>query len=90
MPANQLVDDLDLDEYQYGFVDEETHVFRTRPGLDADIVRQISKHKDEPEWMLEFRLKALRIYESKPYGRHHGRPRVRRLVSVSRHGGSLP
>ena len=29
-------------------------------------MRQISKHKDEPVWMLEFRLKALKIYESKP------------------------
>ena len=66
MPENELVEGLGLDEYQYGFVDEEAHVFRTRPGLDEDIVREISKHKDEPEWMLEFRLKALKIYESKP------------------------
>ena len=66
MPQNELVEGLGLDEYQYGFVDEEAHVFRTRPGLDEDIVRQISKHKEEPEWMLEFRLKALKIYESKP------------------------
>ena len=66
MPQNELVEGLGLDEYQHGFVDEEAHVFRTRPGLDEGIVRQISKHKDEPEWMLEFRLKALKIYESKP------------------------
>ncbi|MCH7891144.1 MAG: Fe-S cluster assembly protein SufB, partial [Gemmatimonadetes bacterium] len=66
MPENELVEGLGLDEYQYGFVDEEAHVYRTRPGLDEDIVREISKHKDEPEWMLEFRLKALKIYESKP------------------------
>ena len=66
MPQNELVEGLGLDEYQYGFVDEEAHVFRTRPGLDEGIVRQISKHKEEPEWMLEFRLKALKVYESKP------------------------
>ena len=41
MPQNELVEGLGLDEYQYGFVDEEAHVFRTRPGLDESIVRQI-------------------------------------------------
>ena len=66
MPENELVEGLGLDEYQYGFIDNEAHVFRTRPGLSEEVVRQISKHKEEPEWMLEFRLKALKIYESKP------------------------
>ena len=66
MPENELVEGLGLDEYQYGFIDTEAHVFRTRPGLSEEVVRQISKHKEEPEWMLEFRLKALKIYESKP------------------------
>ena len=66
MPQNELVQDLDLDEYKYGFVDEEAHVFRTSPGLDEDVVRQISKHKDEPQWMLDLRLKAYKIYQQKP------------------------
>ena len=66
MPQNELVQDLDLDEYKYGFVDEEAHVFRTTPGLDEDVVRQISKHKEEPQWMLDLRLKAFKIYEKKP------------------------
>ena len=66
MPQNELVEGLGLDEYQYGFVDDEAHVYRTKPGLDEGVVRQISKHKEEPEWMLEFRLKALKIYERKP------------------------
>ena len=66
MPQNEVVQDLGLDEYKYGFVDEETHVFRTKPGLDEQIVRQISTHKKEPEWMLNFRLRALRIYQRKP------------------------
>ncbi|RMH21115.1 MAG: Fe-S cluster assembly protein SufB [Gemmatimonadetes bacterium] len=66
MPQNEVIEGLGLDEYKYGFVDEEQHVFRTRPGLDEEIVRQISAQKEEPEWMLEFRLKALKIYESKP------------------------
>ena len=66
MPQNETVQDLQLDEYKYGFVDEEQHVFRTQPGLSEEVVRQISSNKDEPEWMLDFRLKALEVYESKP------------------------
>ncbi|MDT8368928.1 MAG: Fe-S cluster assembly protein SufB [Longimicrobiales bacterium] len=66
MPRNEAVQDLNLDEYKYDFVDSEKHVFRTKPGLSEEVVRQISGHKDEPEWMLDLRLKALEIYESKP------------------------
>ena len=55
-----------IDEYQYGFRDPDTYVFKTRKGLDEDIVREISNHKGEPEWMLEFRLKALAHYEQRP------------------------
>ncbi|HEM46947.1 MAG TPA: Fe-S cluster assembly protein SufB, partial [Alphaproteobacteria bacterium] len=60
------VADLGLEQYKYGFVTADRPVFKARPGLDEDIVRQISAHKGEPEWMLKFRLKALKIYESKP------------------------
>lgn len=66
MPKNETIDGLALDEYKYDFHTEDKPVFRTRPGLDADIVREISAQKDEPEWMLALRLKALDIYESKP------------------------
>jgi Fe-S cluster assembly protein SufB len=66
MPKSQLIESLKLDDYKYGFVDEEKPVFRTKPGLSKEVVRQISAHKEEPEWMLDFRLEALEIYESKP------------------------
>ena len=66
MPDNETLQDLGLDEYKYGFVDEEKHVFRTQQGLSEEVVRQISAQKNEPEWMLEFRLKGLKIYNSKP------------------------
>jgi Fe-S cluster assembly protein SufB len=66
MPKHEVVEGLGLDQYKYGFIDEEKSVFRTTPGLTEDVVRQISAHKDEPQWMLDFRLKALEIYESKP------------------------
>lgn len=52
----------DLHEYQFGFSDPETFVFKSHKGLDETVVRQISMMKDEPEWMLDFRLKALRHY----------------------------
>lgn len=55
-----------IDEYQYGFSDPDNYVFKTRKGLDEEIVREISKRKDEPEWMLEFRLKALAHFEQRP------------------------
>jgi Fe-S cluster assembly protein SufB len=67
MPENETVTELGLEEYKYGFVTEGGKpVFKARPGLDEDIVREISAHKDEPEWMLDFRLKALEVYRSKP------------------------
>ena len=66
MPKNETVTGLGLDEYKYNFVTEDEPVFRTLPGLNEEVVRQISAYKNEPEWMLAFRLKALEIYESKP------------------------
>jgi Fe-S cluster assembly protein SufB len=56
----------DLGEYQYGFSDPETFVFKSRKGLDEEVVRQISAMKGEPEWMLNFRLKALKHFQSRP------------------------
>ena len=55
----------DLSDYQYGFSDPETFVFKSRKGLDEEVVRQISAMKDEPEWMLAFRLKALKHYQER-------------------------
>ena len=48
-------------EYEAGFVtDIESETFE--PGLDEDVVRRISALKNEPEWMLDWRLKAFRIW----------------------------
>jgi Fe-S cluster assembly protein SufB len=55
-----------IGEYQYGFRDPENYVFKSRKGLDEEIVRQISLMKGEPEWMLEFRLKGLAHFEQRP------------------------
>src|SRR5690625_1261431 len=56
----------EVDEYKYGFQDKDVSVFRTERGLTAEVVREISRMKDEPEWMLEERLKALEIFYEKP------------------------
>ena len=55
-----------IGEYQYGFKDPENYVFKSRKGLDEEVVRQISDMKGEPEWMLEFRLKALDHFMKRP------------------------
>jgi hypothetical protein len=66
MPQNDTIQGLGLDEYKYDFVTEGKPVFRAEKGLSEEVVRQISAHKSEPEWMLAFRLKALRTYFAKP------------------------
>lgn len=56
----------DIGEYKYGFSDPENYVFKSRKGLDREIVEQISAMKGEPRWMLEFRLKALDHFQRRP------------------------
>jgi len=55
-----------IGDYKYGFKDPEVHVFKSKKGLDEGVVRQISQMKEEPEWMLKFRLKALEHFKSRP------------------------
>ncbi len=66
MPQNELVEGLGLDEYKYHFITEDEPVFRSGRGLNEKVVREISAQKSEPEWMLNLRLKALKIYNAKP------------------------
>ena len=47
---------------KYDFIDPEEFVFRAEKGLNAKIVREISAMKDEPQWMLDYRLKAYDHY----------------------------
>jgi Fe-S cluster assembly protein SufB len=51
---------------KYDFRTESTAVFKARKGIDAEIVAQISEMKNEPGWMRDFRLRSLKIFESKP------------------------
>jgi len=57
---------VDIGDYQYGFHDEEDYFFKSERGLTRDTVIQISKMKDEPEWMLDFRLKAYDHFLKRP------------------------
>ena len=66
MPRNETIQDLQLDEYKYDFVTDAEPVYRARKGLSEEVVREISAYKEEPEWMLNSRLKALQVYKSKP------------------------
>ncbi len=52
----------DVDRVLYDVRDADAGSYKTRKGLTAGIVREISRVKDEPAWMLEHRLKSLEIY----------------------------
>ncbi|MXY31979.1 MAG: Fe-S cluster assembly protein SufB [Gammaproteobacteria bacterium] len=66
MPTNEAVQDIGLDDYKYHFITEDEPVFRSGRGLNEKVVREISAQKGEPDWMLDFRLKSLDIYNAKP------------------------
>jgi Fe-S cluster assembly protein SufB len=55
-----------LNRYEYGWADPDVAGASARRGLSEDVVRDISAKKGEPEWMLERRLKGLKLFEKKP------------------------
>jgi Fe-S cluster assembly protein SufB len=65
MSTEPQLDSRDSYTEKYGFHDTEQHVFKSRKGLSKEIVAEISAHKSEPQWMLDYRLKALEIFEKK-------------------------
>ena len=56
----------DIERGVYDIKDEMHHKYTTGKGLTEEIIRKISEKKNEPEWMLELRLKALEVFNSKP------------------------
>jgi len=57
----------DIGEYKYGFHDrDDNYTFKSERGLSRAVVENISRMKQEPQWMLDFRLKALEHYQSRP------------------------
>ena len=57
---------VEVPDYQYGFSDKEDYFFKSGRGLSEELVRYISEMKEEPEWMLDFRLKALEYFYKRP------------------------
>ena len=65
--ATDITESAELGEInKYNFRTETTGVFKAQKGINAGIVNQISDIKNEPDWMREFRLKSLEIFESRP------------------------
>ena len=56
----------EIGDYKYGFHDKDVSIFRSKRGLTKEIVEEISNMKDEPQWMLDFRLKSLDIFYNMP------------------------
>ena len=64
--SNQQINTLLEQEYQHGFItDIEVDTFL--PGLNEDVIRRLSSIKGEPEFMLEWRLKAFRHWLTLPH-----------------------
>ncbi|WP_172373109.1 Fe-S cluster assembly protein SufB [Sporosarcina jiandibaonis] len=56
----------EMGDYKYGFQDKDVSVFRSERGLTREIVEEISSMKEEPQWMLDYRLKSLELFYSMP------------------------
>lgn len=61
-----MADVFEEKKYKYGFKNEDISIKKTKKGLTEDIVREISHLKNEPDWMLEFRLKAYNQFTAMP------------------------
>jgi len=69
VPSTPMTQDETIDSlgtYQYGWADTDVAGASATRGINEDVVRDISRRKNEPEWMLEKRLKALQIFGKKP------------------------
>lgn len=73
----ELLNDITKSEYKEGFVTDVEQEFIPK-GLNEDIVRMISKRKDEPQWLLDFRLDAFRKWQKMemPEWGHLDMPRI--------------
>ncbi len=64
---NMAIENLDMDHSKYDFKDStDMYVHLSKKGLSKDTVIAISKMKDEPQWMLDFRLRSYEIFMKKP------------------------
>lgn len=61
----EQVKKIGLGSYKFGFSSPENYVYKPQKGLNQEVVKKISEMKNEPQWMLDFRLKSLKIFEQK-------------------------
>ena len=54
----------DVDRSMYDFRNEDKDAYKVKEGLNPEIVEQISSEKHDPEWMKEFRMKSLEIFNN--------------------------
>lgn len=62
---DEIIDSIST-QYEYGWKDSDDAGQAAKKGLNEEVVRYISQAKNEPEWMLDIRLKALKTFERKP------------------------
>ena len=55
-----------IGKYEYGWSDKNDAGANVQRGLNEDVVRDISAKKNEPQWMLDLRLKGLALFDKKP------------------------
>ena len=80
---NEFVRQVAEQKYEFGFT-TDVHTEIIEKGLNEDIVRLISAKKGEPEWMLEFRLKAFRYWQQTANRRQAARlPKIRSYLCFS-------
>ena len=53
-------------DYAFGFHDDVKPLFSTGKGLTEEVVREISEIKNEPQWMLDYRLRSLELFHKLP------------------------
>ena len=66
MSKNNALDKIGTD-YKYGFSTDTKSVFDTGRGISEEVVRKISSYKNEPEWMLDLRVKAYKAFDEKKW-----------------------
>jgi hypothetical protein len=69
----------ELERYKFGWADSDVAGASARRGLSEEVVRDISARKGEPEWMLDLRLKGLKLFRRKPLPALGRRPVGHRL-----------
>jgi len=66
MAVDQQTQMDELGQYKFGWNMPENYAFKSKRGLNREIVEEISFMKSEPQWMRDFRLRSLRLFEKKP------------------------